>query len=278
MKKPKLNIIYYDENGKPIKQDRLDQIDALVKGPSRIHPHTFRIATTIKTEADVERVARYMKGVLGIIQIPKLKKDNRTYNRTIKVGRKQIERPNKLIFMNDNEAYLQIIKDLSSRKSMEDVVQYLRECNFRVVNKQFMEELDSQHTKGMNSRFIYMTRMSRIAPDPADDVYDTTLSVAIDLFGTNRREGFIASMFHQGKFRRKLVKLPWKRKDNINFKERKILVTFPDGMSIQDRIDWRKYHFKIKAGKDISDRDKAFHDKWLPLVKNIEEYDKRLAK
>jgi hypothetical protein len=185
--------------------------------------------------------------------------------------------------MSKIDAYKQLVKDLKSRKTMEDVVDYLRECNFRVINYQFLEELDPPQITKLKDKspkfkntYVYMVRVNHIGKDATDDTYDTTVIVGLQLFGVKRANRLIILLDNEGSLESSVAKIEWKRKENINFKERKILVTFPTGMSIQDRIDWRRIRFKIMQSKEVTPQEKAFHDKWEMLVENLEEYDKRL--
>ncbi len=80
-------------------------------------------------------------------------------------------------------------------------------------------------------------------------------------------------LYVSGRFKESIQK-PWKVPIEVNAKKKKVPLTFPDEMSIQDRIDWRKSHKRLSSGKSLGKEEEKYYLRFKPLIGNLDkEFD-----
>lgn len=110
-----------------------------------------------------------------------------------------------------------------------------------------------------------MVRMRHIDKDPKKDIYDFNLVWAIDIEDQSR---LIYTWLFYKKY--KLGKKSWDKSKQVNFKPKKIGTKYPDWMSIQDRIDYRRIEKKM-VNRGITKEEEIFFNRCYPAVKEIND-------
>jgi hypothetical protein len=260
--KPKLRIKLLDESHSPISDRLVDQYAELLQGPSEQHTGPFTIEMTIDSKDTFDRAKEYLEKLVGNLPL-----SNKI--------------PTKLkLSTSDNSVnpYKQLIEDIKGKQFIEEIVEYLESINFRWVNFQYIEELESMkkfpfelnpdHRKTYE-KYQWATRMLRQAKDPMNDKFDFTLMIGVRFMGNSNTNK--VHILYKGKARGSALVKEWKKGKAINMKARKILTTFPSFMTIEERIDWRKMHRKVELGRELGPRDKAFYERCLPHIKNLKK-------
>jgi len=174
------------------------------------------------------------------------------------------------------EKYKKLIEDIDKEAYVEKVVELLTKLNYRFVSIDFLKEhkdFNKLEIEKAHKRYQFMVRMDVIAKDPTKDVYNLKFIVGIRFY--DFRSPFIP-IYYRGK-KIDMLKKPWKVTDTQNMKKKKIPLKFPDGMSIQDRIDWRKTHQRIKDNKHVDAFNLKYYNTWKPHIENIEKENLHLV-
>lgn len=203
------------------------------------------------------------------------------------------------------EPYKEILRDVESRKFQEKAIEYLSELGFAFMNYTTIKELIPHFP----SRFWKWQFMVRIAKRGISDKYDFNLLFGFKIMGkhVDRLYAFklpimwvnrdVLDYNAQGKVigasivanttkkeiirpvKFKKIEMAWKEGKIINFKKKKTLTKFPDELSIQERIDWRKLNERIlnpKSRLPVEGNDLAWYLKWkakiLKLNPHLEPY------
>lgn len=260
--KPKLRIKLLDDGLVTLSDRLVDQYSELLQGPSEKHSGPFTIEMTIDSADTFEKAKAYLERLVGNLplsnKIPTKLKSSTSSNSV--------------------NPYKQLIEDVKSKTYIEEIMEYLESINFRWINFQYIEELESikkfpfelnPDLRKTYAKYQWATRMLRQAKDPMNDRFDFTLMFGIRFMGNEPSNKI--HILYKGQARGTLLVREWKKGKAINMKARKILTTFPAFMSIQDRIDWRKLHRKVELGRGLGPREKAYYERCLPHIKNLKK-------
>jgi hypothetical protein len=174
-----------------------------------------------------------------------------------------------------DQQYIDTIKEIKKKPTIEKVVKLLMQCNYRFVHMNFIQtqkvfkkiKFEKAHKK-----YQFMVRMDHIDEDPTKDKYNFDFMVGIRFY--DKRKNLI-HIYYKGKFV-ETIKIPWAITQTQNMKKKKVPLKFPDPMSIQDRIDWRRTHDKFNKGKDIPKDELDYYLKWKPHIENIDKEENHL--
>lgn len=147
---------------------------------------------------------------------------------------------------------------------MEKMIEFLEGLNFRCIESDTLK-IESLIEPIKDENYRYFIRMSWIDDDPKKDVYDNRIVFGIDFISKSRG---VYIWLYQSRHQRGNKK--WDQPLTINFKPKKIGTKYPDWMSIQDRIDYRRIEKKL-VGRGISKEEEDFYNKCYPAVKEINE-------
>jgi hypothetical protein len=166
------------------------------------------------------------------------------------------------VYMKDFSNYLNIIQNAWTKNSQEKLIEFLYDLNFRFISREvLLSRGDIIPTEILE--YSYMVRMAHIGKSPKKDKPDFTITFAIDLDNQANKIYILkeGKPFMQGN------KI-WDKPKSLNFKPRKKGTKYPDAMSIQDRIDFRRIEKKlVNRGVDEGERD--FYNKWAEAVIEI---------
>jgi len=174
--------------------------------------------------------------------------------------------------MTTTSDYKEVIQEANKKASMEKFIDYLYELNFR-----FMEINTLKHYKKLtkdlktgirkfNKNCVALVRTPQIKNLPDNNSYDFNILLLMDL---ENRPNF-TYVFIKGKVIQKIVK-DWDKNSRVNFKPRKKITKYPDHMTIQDRIDFRKIEDKIKRHKELTDEEDSFYHMYN---QDVEEFNR----
>ena len=168
-----------------------------------------------------------------------------------------------------------LITEIEKKVDMEKVIGMLSMLQYRFVSSEFIETLNSklEWKKKSHKRYQWMVRLDHIDPDPTKDIYNTDMMVGIRFFDT--RAPFIL-IYKEGRML-DTIKMPWSINETKNHKKKKVPLTFPDIMSIQDRINWRKYHIRWNKGLLQSQEELIYYFNMKPHIGNLDKEDLHLS-
>lgn len=164
--------------------------------------------------------------------------------------------------MSKTEDYKNVVKIAWSKNSCEKMISFLESLNFRFVSKHYLEERANLPNLPPNP-YHYLVKMVHWDKDPKKDLMSFRLVVGIDLEGRNRKVYF----WLNGKPYKKGKKI-WGKGAQVNFKPKKKGTKYPDWMSIQDRIDYRRIEKKL-ANRGCTKEEADFYNKCYPAVERI---------
>lgn len=170
-----------------------------------------------------------------------------------------------------NIQYKDTIEEIKKKPYIESVVDLLKGCNYRMVHMDFIKEhkvFKKLNLAKAHRRYQFLVRMTHIDKNnPVNDIYDFKFMVGIRFYDI--RSPFIP-IYYKGELV-ETIKMPWNVTMTQNMKKKKVPLKFPDPMSIQDRIDWRKTHKKFTEGKEIKPKDLEYYLRWKPEIENIDK-------
>lgn len=165
--------------------------------------------------------------------------------------------------MRREESYRNIVTGAWRKTSCEKMIAFLEGLNFRFV--EFDHIAERFDIRGMPpTHYRFMVRMHQIDPqDPTKDLYDYNLIWAIDLVGKTRQVFIWLNLraFKKGK-------KSWDSGKQINFKPKKKGTRYPDWMSIDDRIEYRRIEKKL-CNRGVSKEEEEFFNRCYPAVKEL---------
>lgn len=155
----------------------------------------------------------------------------------------------------NNTLYGRIVGQIKRSNNQEAVMEYLRSFGFYFVESEVLLKL---HPKlGIPPKHMKYSFMIRGIKKNIDD---TRIIVGIKLWGDKVDR---VLLYIQGDLDSRL-KIPWKERQDINFKKIKIRVKFPDYLNYEERKKWRWEHAKVK--KDPNYKPTAMYQKAKPDV------------
>lgn len=250
--KPKMRIKLLDEEGRVLSDRLIDQYTELLQGPKDEHQGPVSIEVNLIDAWAFERFQEYLLKLKGKLPLDTIRTSSTPTTKKV-------------------EPYKEIIQDVKSKGTVEEVIKYLETLNFRFVTSQFIEELESldkvkvTFAKSWHKKYQFMTRLARIAKDPMNDKYDFNLMFGIKLIGGKKSKILI---YKKGEYKG-LIKINWENESDTNFKERKQPTIFPSFMSIEDRKKWRVIHRKIELERPIGPTEEKFYNRYKPDIKGL---------
>jgi len=172
-----------------------------------------------------------------------------------------------------NEGIEELIYIIRTSKYVEDVKEKLHELNFEFMDSDTVESFQNNQTYieweyNWHKKFQWMVR--RYGHPPSLPRLEWNLLIGIRFLDYRAPKIII---YQKGKHFLTILK-PWKVPIEVNAKKKKIPLTFPDEMSIQDRIDWRKSHRKFSSGKSLEKKELEYYLKYKSLIGNLDrEFD-----
>lgn len=254
--KPKMRIQLLDEK-LSVTSDRLvDQYTELLEGPKEKHNGPVRLEAVIKDEWSLNQIKKYLDGLKGLIPLD--------------APRQRGAKPTQATV----NPYKEIYHEVKGKKYMEDVIEYLDKLNFRFVTSQFLKELAEDKLLPEKYKFFleypdyqYAVRVLRYAKNPANDKFDFSLIFGIRFFSKPSK---LIYVYKDGELKVKF-KREWKKSGQINLKEKKVPMVFPDYMTIEERKHWRYCNRKVELNKPISAKEEKFWNRYKTDIKNMNE-------
>lgn len=183
--------------------------------------------------------------------------------------------------------YKEITDDIAGKQHQEKAIEYLSELGFTFLNYTTLKSLVPHFPR----RFWKWQFMVRIAKPGIPDKYDFQVLFAFKIMGKHMERIYmfripimwVNSEKSKGYITRpimsKKVLMPWKEAKIINFKKKKTLTKFPDILTIQERIDWRKMNDRMvnpKSRVKVEGKNLAWYLKYkaeiLKLNPHIKPY------
>jgi len=162
----------------------------------------------------------------------------------------------------------ELITQIANKPYIENVKELLHELNFEFMDTDYWNFPIFPWQHPSHKKYQWMVRRYR---QNKSILFDFRLMVGIR-FLDYRSPKIILYAAKAGYLDE--IRKPWKVPVEVNAKKKKIPLTFPDEMSIQDRIDWRKMHKKHSSGKSLSKNEKDYYFKFKPLIGNLDkEFD-----
>lgn len=149
------------------------------------------------------------------------------------------------------ELYQETIQDFLAKKSMEKSIELLESIGFRFVEFDHLNDLKMIRGLQKLPHYRFMLRFKNRFK--GRDVLDYNLIFGIDLKGRSN-ELYIWAM---GK-REKHIH-DWEKTNIHNFKPKQKGTRYPDNMSIQDRIDFRRIERKVPKGSATKEELEFYH-------------------
>lgn len=247
--KPKMRVTLLDEQF-VVQEDRLvDQYTELLAGPKGKHDGPIRLEVVIHDEWGFNKFKEYLDQLKGLIPLAKPKE------RGVKAKPGSVN------------PYKEIFNDIKGKTHIEDVIEYLDKINFRFASPQLLEDRGIQIEGEAPKGYQPMLRVMRYAKDPANDKFDSTMIVWISIMGKPKDKVIV---YYKGEMK-KAIAMTWKKASNINLKEKKIPMLFPEFMTIEERKHWRYIRRKVELSRPIANKDQKFYDRYKPDIKNLNE-------
>ena len=240
MLKPKMRITKRNLETHMIEADRLvDQASALNDGAEEMEGYYVTLEVTIFDKVSAELAVNYIKQITG--DLPSFLR---------KAPIKTTQKENGGLFMNDS--YQKFIKELSSTKDQEALINNLRDLGYHFYSTDHLVELgfaisfaDEKHEK-----YQWMVKRLKEAKDPVNDKLDKNLIIGIKIAGKHfEKVHFYYRNPQSAELFLKLhstAKIAWPEQHHINFKKMKVTLRFPQYMTYDDRRRWRTEHEKLK--------------------------------
>lgn len=161
-----------------------------------------------------------------------------------------------------NQGYYEIYRDLSRRQYQEKIIEYLSNLNFHFVNYSTLH----QYKQGLEAYKDYQFMLR-----PLGESYDFKFFAIIKIMGTHVDHYFLRHPSFGPRIHGviKKMEIPWKVGQVINMRKKKVLTKFPDTLSIQDRIDWRKIAHKVSMKRAVDITDLAWYEKYRKIISKM---------
>jgi hypothetical protein len=257
----KMRIKLYEakENQPPeLLSDRLvEQSTEFNSGPKHKHKGPLSLELNLRDKEDCEK---------AIVYIGKLALD---------LPLEATEKPKKVKKVLDNlsdDAPLQdLIEQMSTVESQEILIKELQSLNFKFMTHQQLVDMN-EITPGLVevpnnlSDWQFMVRLLKLAKNPVNDKWDTRLIFAIKIRGERKNR---VNVLLWGKPHTKF-KTSWESEEEINFKKKDRLITFPEFMDYpmrsKFRAERRKYDLHIESGSKEAFEFSDFYKKWEKYI------------
>jgi len=173
-----------------------------------------------------------------------------------------------------NSGIEELIKQIHNKPYIENVKEMLHELNFEFMDSDTVETFQDNKnyivwSHKSDKKYQWMVRRYRHKTFIGSKI-DWDLMVGIRFMDYRAPRILI---YTDGSFLYEIQK-PWKVPIEVNAKKKKIPLTFPDEMSIQDRIDWRKSHKRFSSGKSLGKEELRYYLRFKPLIGNLDkEFD-----
>lgn len=172
-----------------------------------------------------------------------------------------------------NPGIEELIKQIHNKPYIENVKEMLHELNFEFLDSETVEKLQINTrvvwSHKSDTKYQWMVRKYN-GTKTKKPLFDWRLMVGIRFLDIRIPRILIytdGSLLYE-------IKKPWKVPIEVNAKKKKVPLTFPDEMSIQDRIDWRKSHKRFSNGKSLGKEELRYYLKFKPLIGNLDkEFD-----
>jgi len=166
-------------------------------------------------------------------------------------------------------------KEIIKKPDMEKVIKMFYTLQYRFVSSGFVDlkNKDVVWKKRHHHKSQWLVRLDHIDNDPTKDKYNTDILIGIRFF--DRRAPFII-IYLEGKFH-SVIKMPWLVNDTQNHRKKKVPLTFPEIMTIQDRTDWRKYHGRWKKGLLQTNAELNYYFMMKPHIGNLDKEELHLS-
>lgn len=231
----KLRITRYQADNSVISDRLVEAQTEFASGPSEIHYEgPLRLDMLLSNQAEVDQLITYLSQLMGQLPISeKVKK----IPKTLKVEKNTLD---------------QLITDVVKKnKCQEDLLDYLRGLNFALVTfdhfrdigraNQWMDFEIKEGKEKFHAQYQVMVRQLRVAKDPKNDKFDSSVVFLIKLISPRVAKYHI---YVNGKFSQ-TVPLEWKDKGEINFKVKEKFYKFPKIMTYEERSKWRLEDRKV---------------------------------
>lgn len=168
----------------------------------------------------------------------------------------------------------ELLTEIRSKANMEKVIEGLYDLNYRFVSTNWLEsEAEIGWKKKEHKLNQHLIRLDHIDKDPLNDIYNFNLIFGIRFFDKRMPD---IQVYYEHVWIETIPK-EWARKATQNMQKKKIPLTFPEIMSIQDRIDWRKYHEKWRKGSYLSQEEQIYYFRFKPHIGNLSKEDQHLS-
>lgn len=238
--------------------DRLvEQSTEFNLGPKHKHKGPISLELNLRDKVDCEKALEY---------IGKLALD---------LPLEATEKPKKVKRILDNlddEAPLQsLVEQIKAMENQEVIIKELQSLNFKFMTYQQLQDMNEitpglVEVKSKYSDLQFMVRLVRLAKNPANDKWDTRLILGIKIRGERINKVIV---FLWGKYSEKITK-HWASEEEINFKKKDRLITFPEFMDYpmrsKFRAERRKYDLHIESGSKEAFEFSEFYKKWEKYV------------
>lgn len=163
----------------------------------------------------------------------------------------------------------EIIETIRKKPFIENVKELLSELNFEFISSDSHQFSPMPWQHPSHKKYQWMVRKCLHRIEPRVD-FDWWFRVGIRFLDFRSPKIII---YVDNKFIEE-IKKPWKVPVEVNAKKKKVPLTFPDEMSIQDRIDWRKSHKRFSSGKSLGKEEKEYYLRFKGLIGNLDkEFD-----
>jgi hypothetical protein len=234
----KMRIRLYSKDGSEISDRLVEQTTELRIGPKETHNGPLTIEFNLTSQEEVDAMVEYIRKLKGDLPI----------TTTSKPAAKSAKSLDKML--SAKEPLLDLLKTLKAKaKNQEDLVSMLREYGYKFIATDVIKDYAKPEMitlKEKHESYQWMVRLVKEAKDPANDKWDYRLVFGIKFMGEKVEK---VQVYLWGKWQ-EAWKLPWKEKEDINFKKVNRVYIFPDWMDYAERKKWRVEHRKILAAAE----------------------------
>lgn len=180
----------------------------------------------------------------------------------------------------ETKLFQELFEDLKAKTHIEGVIELLDRVNFRFISEAALVRYGVKLPQDEKVKhFQWKTRVLHYAASPDKDLYDTRMLIAIKFMGKQQEKVYIwyrEKMEFIGAPYQLVATLtrPWLKSEAMNIKAKKVLMTFPESMTIEERKRWRYIKKKVDRGTNIHDipyKDSSLYEKNLATIKMLNE-------
>lgn len=257
----KLRITLYSNTENPqVISDRLvEQKLELTSGPKATHSGPLSLEINLATVEDIDSVVLYLQKLKGSLPL----ETAIAKKKAVKVDQFQ-----------DDNTLEDLLEKLKSFETQEELISYLRECNFRALSPNHISDITMDMPekpiviKEKHSNLVFFARLAKEAKDPRNDKWDFRLAVGIDL---NAKESNKVIYYLWGKSHSK-ADIKGGKEGLRTYKPKEFTMTFPEFMDYEMRTKFRQEHRKWATATNYGQNPEnyelsKFYRKWSPYVK-----------